>query len=86
MTDRDELPTHYDMHQATKVGEKATKMQTIKVIGCFIYSDMHQDKDYHKKEKLNAIMAEEGYDSEPNTPNRVNPLQLLNSIQTKPTH
>lgn len=74
MTDTDELPTHYDMHQATK-------MQTIKVIGCFIYNDMHQDKDYHKKEKLNAIMAEEGYDSEPKTPTRVNPLQ-----QTKPTH
>lgn len=69
------------MHQATKVGEKATKMQTIKVIGCFIYNDMHPDKDYHKKEKLNAIMAEEGYDSEPKTPTRVNPLQ-----QTKPTH
>ena len=43
-------------------------------------------RDYPKKEKLNAIIAEDGENSGSEVPTRVNPLQLLNNIQAKATH
>ena len=36
----------------------------------------HQARDYLRKEKLNAIMAEEGGDNGTEAPTRANPLPL----------
>ena len=45
-----------------KVGEKGTSSQTTRPSGCFIYDGPHRARDCLKKEKLNALMAEDGED------------------------
>ncbi|RVW98465.1 Transposon Tf2-8 polyprotein [Vitis vinifera] len=50
-------------------------------MGCFICNGPHRAKDCPKREKLSALVtAEDKGDSDPETPPRVNPLQLLNVI------
>ncbi|RWR95040.1 gag-asp_proteas domain-containing protein [Cinnamomum micranthum f. kanehirae] len=49
--------------------------------GCFICKGPHRARDYPKKEKLNALVAEE--ERKQDEPSRVNPLQLLNAIQNE---
>ena len=49
--------------------------------GCFICNGPHRAKDCPKREKLSALVtADDKGDSDPETPPRVNPLQLLNVI------
>ena len=49
--------------------------------GCFICDGPHRAKDCPKREKLNAMVAEDGKgESDSEGPTRVNPLQLLNAI------
>ncbi|RVW30894.1 Transposon Tf2-12 polyprotein [Vitis vinifera] len=63
--------------------EKTTKVvqQTTRMTGCFICNGPHRAKDCPKREKLSALVtADDKGDSDPNTPPRVNPLQLLNVI------
>ena len=54
--------------------------------GCFIYEGLHRVRDFPRKEKLNAIIAEDGENSRTEALTRANPLQLLNAIQAKVTH
>ena len=68
-----------------KVGEKGTSSQTTKPLGCFICDGPHRARDCPKKEKLNALMAEDGGDSGAEDPTRANPLQLLNAIRAEAT-
>ncbi|KAJ8617722.1 hypothetical protein MRB53_013908 [Persea americana] len=49
--------------------------------GCFICKGPHRAHDCSKKEKLNALVAEEERKQEETS--RVNPLQLLNAIQSE---
>ncbi|RVW21233.1 hypothetical protein CK203_114573 [Vitis vinifera] len=63
--------------------EKTTKVvqQTTRMMGCFICNGPHRAKDCPKREKLSALVtAEDKGDSDPKTPPRVNPLQLLNAL------
>ncbi|GAV68065.1 gag-asp_proteas domain-containing protein [Cephalotus follicularis] len=50
--------------------------------GCFLCNSPHQAKDYPKKVKLNALVAEEigNVEADEGCPTRVNPLQLLSTI------
>ena len=67
--------------------EKSNKGQTTKVVGCFIRNGLHRAKDCPKKEILNAFTAKDQSDgSESEVTPRMNPHQLLNVIQEKPTH
>ena len=68
------------------MGERGTSSQTIRPSGCYICDRPHRVRDYQKKEKLNAIMAEEGEDNVAEVPIRANPLQLLNVIRAEVTH
>ena len=45
-----------------KVGERATSSQTTRPSGCFICDGPHRARDCPKKEKLNALRAEDGED------------------------
>ena len=61
--------------------------QKTKVLDCFTCNSPHQAKDCPKKERLNALAAEEESDgSESEVTSRMNPLQLLNTIQAQLTH
>ena len=68
------------------MGERGTSSQTIRTSGCYIYDGPHRARDCPKKEKLNAIIAEEGEDNGVEVPIRANPLQLLNAIRAEVTH
>ena len=62
---------------------KTTKVvqQTTRMTGCFICNSPHRAKDCPKRKKLSALVtAYDKGDSDPDTPPRVNPLQLLNVI------
>ncbi|RVX03852.1 Transposon Tf2-2 polyprotein [Vitis vinifera] len=75
------IPPHRD--PGGKPVEKTTKVvqQTTRMMGCFICNGPHRAKDCPKREKLSALVtAEDKGDSDPETPPRVNPLQLLNVI------
>ena len=69
-----------------KVGEKGTSSQTTRPSGCFICDGPHRARDCPKKEKLNALMVEDGEDSGAEVPTRANPLQLLNAMRAEATH
>ena len=69
-----------------KVGEKGTSSQSTRPSRCFICDGPHRARDCPKKEKLNALMAEDGEDSEAEVPTRANPLQLLNAMRAEATH
>ena len=69
-----------------KVGEKGTSSQTTRPSGCFICDGPHRARDCPKKEKLNALMAEDEEDSGVEVPTRANPLPLLNVIRAEATH
>ena len=69
-----------------KVGEKGTSSQTTRLSGCFICDGPHRARDCPKKEKLNALMADDGEDSGAEVPTRANPLQLLNAMRAESTH
>ena len=60
--------------------EKGTSSQTTRSSGCFICDGPDRARDCPKKEKLNALMAEDGEDSGVKIPTRANPLQLLNAM------
>ena len=68
------------------MGEGATSSQATRPSGCYICDGPHRARDCLRKEKLNAIIAEEGENSGLEVPTRANPLQLLNVIQAKATH
>ena len=53
-----------------KVGEKGTSSQTTRPSGCFICDGPHRARDCSKKEKLNALMAEDGEDNKAEFPIR----------------
>ena len=69
-----------------KVGERATSSQATKPSGCFICDGPHQARDCPRKEKLHALIAEDGENSGSEAPMRANLLQLLNVIRAKATH
>ena len=69
-----------------KVGEKGTSSQTTRPSRCFICDGPHRARDCPKKEKLNALMAEDREDIEAEVPTRANPLRLLNAIRAEATH
>ena len=69
-----------------KVGERVTSSQTTRPSGCFICDGPHRARDCPKKEKLNALRAEDGEDSGAEAPTRANPLQLLNAMRAEATH
>ena len=56
----------------TKVGERATSSQTTRLSVCYIYDGPHRARDCPKKEKLNAIIAENGENSGSEVPTRAN--------------
>ena len=62
------------------MGERATSSQASRPLGCFICDGPHRARDYPKKEKLNAIIAEDAENSGSKVPTRASPLQLLNAI------
>ena len=62
------------------MGEKGTSSQTTRPSGCFICDGPHRARDCPKKEKLNALIAEDGEDSGIEVPTRANPFQLLNAM------
>ena len=67
--------------------EKSNTRQTTNVVGCFICNGPYRAKDCPKKERLNALVAEEESEgSELEVTPRMNPLQLLNAIQAQPNH
>ena len=68
------------------MGERATSSQTTRPSGCFICDGPHRARDCLKKEKLNALMAEDGEDSGVEVLTRANPLQLLNAMRAEATH
>ena len=68
------------------MGENGTSSQTTRPSGCYIYDGPHRPRDCPKKEKLNAIMAEDGEDNGAEVPIRANPFQLLNAIRAEVTH
>ena len=54
--------------------------------GCFIYNGPHRAKDCPKREKLNAMVAENGGgQSDEKVPSKMNPLQLLNALRARDT-
>ena len=57
-----------------KVGERATSSQVTKPSGCFIYDGPHQARDCLRKEKLNAIIVDDGETSKMEAPMRASPL------------
>ena len=58
-----------------------SKEQSKLNVGCFICNGLHRARDYPKREKLNAMVAEdEKGQSNEEVPSRVNPLQLLNAL------
>ena len=69
-----------------KVGERVTSSQATRPSGCYICDGPHRAIDYPRKEKLNAIIAEEGETSGSEAPTRANPLQLLNVIRAEATN
>ena len=51
------------------------------IAGYFIFNGSHQARDCLKREKLNAMVAENDKGrSDEEVPSRVNPLQLLNAL------
>ena len=68
------------------MGERATVSQATRPTGCYIYDGPHRARDFPKKEKLNAIIAEDGENSGSKVPTRANPIQLLNVIRAETTH
>ena len=62
------------------MGERGTSSQTTKPSGCYIWDGPHRARDCSKKEKLNAMIAEDGKDNKAEVLIRANPLQLLNAI------
>ena len=67
------------------MGERATSSQATKPSGCYICDGPHRATNCPKKEKLNAIIAEDGVNSGSEVPTRANPLQLLNVIRAEAT-
>ena len=63
------------------MGERGTSSQTTRPSGCYICDGPHRARDCPKKEKLNAIMAEDGEDNGVEGPIKSNHLQLLNAIR-----
>ena len=68
------------------MGERATSSQATRPLGCYICVGPHRARDSPKKEKLNAIIAEDGENSGSGAHTRANPLQLLNAIRAEATH
>ena len=68
------------------MGERGTSSQTTRPSGCYICDGPHRARDCPKKEKLNAIMVEDGENDGAEVPIRANPLQLLNAIRAEVTH
>ena len=68
------------------MGERGTSSQTTRPSGCYICDRPHRVRDCQKKEKLNAIIAEDGENDGAEVPIRANPLQLLNAIQVEVAH
>ena len=69
------------------VGERATSSKTTRSSGCYICDGSHQARDCPRKEKLNAILAEEGENNGSKVPTRANPpFQLLNVNRAEATH
>ena len=68
------------------MGKRATSSQATKPLGCFICDGPHRSRDCPRKEKLNAIMAEEGGDIGTEAHTSANPLRLLNAIRVDATH
>ena len=69
-------------------GESSTSQQSKEHpelnAGCFICNGPHRARDYPKREKLNAMVAEdEKGQSDEEVPSRVNPLQLLNALSAR---
>ena len=42
------------------MGERGTSSQTTRPLGCFICDGPHRVRDFPKKDKLNAIIVEDG--------------------------
>ena len=68
------------------MGERWTSSQTTRTSGCYIYDGSHRARDCPKKEKLNAIIVEDGENNGAEVPIRANPFQLLNVIRVEETH
>ena len=68
------------------MGERPTSSQATRLSRCFICDGPHRSRDCPRKEKLNAIIVEDGENSRTEAPMRANPLQLLNVIQAEATH
>ena len=68
------------------MGERATSSQATKPSRCFIYDGPHRVRDCPRKEKLNAVIAEDGENFRSEVPTRANPLLLLNAIRVEATH
>ena len=68
------------------MGERGTSSQTTRSSRYYICDGPHRARDCPKKEKLNALMAEDGEDNGAEVPTRANPLQLLNAIRAEATH
>ena len=66
-----------------KVGERETSSQVTRPSGCYICYGPHRARDCQKKEKPNAIIAEDRENSGSEVPTRANPLQLLNDIRVE---
>ena len=62
------------------MGERATSSQATRSSRCFIYDGPHRVRDCSRKEKLNAIITEDGENSGSEASMRANPFQLLNAI------
>ncbi|KAG8366490.1 hypothetical protein BUALT_Bualt17G0085400 [Buddleja alternifolia] len=54
--------------------------------GCFICGGDHRKRDFPKRSKLNALMAEDDDSGKDVGRSQVNPLQLLSTIQEKSTN
>ena len=54
-----------------------------KTKGCFICGGPHMMKECPRKEKLNAIIETEEREENSESPRRVNPIRMLNTLQTE---
>ena len=79
--DKQQKKTWGNKNKGESSTSQTSKEQPKLNAGCFICNGPHRARDCLKREKLNAIVAEDGSgQSDEEVPSRMNPLQLLNAL------